>query len=243
MNAFSLKSKRLLITGASSGLGRAVAVAASEAGASLVITGRNTERLKETFKKLHGDDHVFLIADLTNESDINNLVTQLPLLNGVFFSVGVSAILPASFITREKLLSDMSVNFMAPVLLTTSLLKSKKLVNGKCSLLYMSTISTVYPFVGGGLYISARAAIEGYARVLALELAPKGIRVNCLRSGFVRTPMLDQTARISQEVVSKIESQQPLGIGDPDDVAQTAVFYFADASKWVSGTNLILGGG
>lgn len=85
MNAFSLKSKRLLITGASSGLGRAVAVAASEAGASLVITGRNTERLKETFKKLHGDDHVFLIADLTNESDINNLVTQLPLLNGVFF--------------------------------------------------------------------------------------------------------------------------------------------------------------
>jgi len=78
---------------------------------------------------------------------------------------------------------------------------------------------------------------------LALELAPKGIRVNCLRSGFVRTPMLDKTAQLSKEAVEKIEKQQPLGIGDPVDVALTAVFYFSGASKWITGTNLILGGG
>jgi NAD(P)-dependent dehydrogenase (short-subunit alcohol dehydrogenase family) len=243
MKAFSLETKCLLITGASSGLGRQVAITASQAGATLIITGRNSERLLETFNLLNGTGHISIPADLTKDEDINELVSQLPGVHGVFFSVGISTILPVSFISREKLSHDMSVNFMAPVLLTTALLRAKKLVNKDCSLLYMSTISTVYPFVGGGMYISARAAIEGYARVLALELAPKGIRVNCLRSGFVKTPMLDQTAKMSQEVVGKIEKQQPLGIGEPEDVANTAIFYFADASRWVSGTNLILGGG
>jgi NAD(P)-dependent dehydrogenase (short-subunit alcohol dehydrogenase family) len=243
MKAFSLETKHLLITGASSGLGRQVAITASRAGATLIITGRNTERLLETFDQLHGAGHVSISADLTKDEDVATLISQLPKIHGVFFSAGTSAILPASFINREKLSNEISVNFMAPVLLTSALLRSKKLVNNDCSLLYMSTISTVYPFVGGGMYISARAAVEGYARVLALELAPKGIRVNCLRSGFVKTPMLDQTARLSQEVVGKIEKQQPRGIGEPEDVANTAVFYFADASRWISGTNLILGGG
>ena len=94
------------------------------------------------------------------------------------------------------------------------------------------------------MYISAKAALEAYARVLALELAARGTRVNCIAPAFVRTPMLKETAEnFSQEAVDKIEARQLLGLGDPVDVANTIVFYLSDASKWVSATNLILGGG
>ena len=243
MNSFSLIGKTILVTGASSGLGRQVAISASSAGATLIITGRNPERLHATYLALEGEGHRQFLADLTDDGELSSLVDKLPKINGVFFSVGVSTVLPAGFITKEKLRGDYAVSFEAPVMLTTALLKAKKLTSDNCSLLYMSTISTVYPFVGGAMYISARAALEGYARVLAVELAPKGIRVNCLRAGFVRTPMLEQTAKLSQEAVLKIDKQQPLGIGEPEDVANTAIFYFSGASKWVTGTNLILGGG
>ncbi len=243
MNSFSLIGKTILVTGASSGLGRQLAVSASAAGATLIITGRDSARLNATFLALEGKGHRQVLADLTDDGELSSLVDNLPKLNGVFFSLGVSTVLPAGFITKEKLRQDFAVNFEAPVMLTTALLKAKKLTNKNCSLLYMSTISTVYPFVGGAMYVSARAALEGYTRVLAVELAPKGIRVNCLRAGFVRTPMLEQTARLSQEAVLKIDKQQPLGIGEPEDVANTAIYYFSEASKWVTGTNLILGGG
>ena len=94
------------------------------------------------------------------------------------------------------------------------------------------------------MYISAKAAIEMYARVLSLELASRRTRVNCVSPAFVGSPMLDGTAKnFSREAVDKIEQRQLLGLGDPVDVANTIVFYLADASKWVTGTNLILGGG
>ncbi|MBU1009743.1 MAG: SDR family oxidoreductase [Bacteroidetes bacterium] len=243
MNAFSLTGKTLLITGASSGLGRQTAISASEAGATLILTGRNEVRLRETLEKLSGEGHAMVVADLTVDAQLQSLVASFGMLNGVFFSTGVSTLVPTGFITADKLRIDLAINYEAPVLLTSALLRKKKLQQQDCSLLYMSTVSTVYPFVGGAMYIGARAALEGYARVLALELAPKGIRVNCLRSGFVRTPMLEKTAQLSKVAVEKIENQQPLGIGDPVDVARTAVFYFSGASKWITGTNLILGGG
>jgi NAD(P)-dependent dehydrogenase (short-subunit alcohol dehydrogenase family) len=244
MNAFDLTEKTILVTGASSGLGRQTAITASGYGAKVVITGRDTQRLDDTFRSLKGDGHIQLKADLTVQADIDQLVSSLPVLNGVVHSTGISDLSPARFITADTIAKTFRISFDASVLLTAGLLGKKKLAKGNCSVVFISSISTRYPFVGGAMYISAKAALEAYARVLALELAPKGIRVNCVAPAFVRTPMLDETAaNYSQEAVSLIEAKQLLGLGDPEDVANSIVYYLSDASKWVSATSLVLGGG
>ncbi len=244
MNAFDLTGKTVLVTGASSGLGRQTAITASEYGARVVITGRNATRLEETFLSLKGEGHQQILADLTIQADIDRLVTALPILDGVVHSTGISELSPARFITGEIIAKTFRISFDASILLTAGILGKKKLAKGSSSIVFISSISTRYPFVGGAMYISAKAALEAYARVLALELASRGTRVNCVAPAFVRTPMLDETAEnFSQEAVDKIEQRQLMGLGDPVDVANTIVFYLADASKWVSGTNLILGGG
>ncbi len=244
MNAFDLTGKRILVTGASSGLGRQCAITASHYGATLVITGRHQGRLVETFNELSGTGHQWLLADLTKDSEILRLVGDLQPVNGVVYSVGISDLSPARFITGADINKTFTVSFNTSVLLTSSLLTKKKLVQKACSLVFISTISTRYPFVGGAMYISAKAALEAYARVLALELASKGIRSNSICPAFVKTPMLDSTAEnYSQEAVRKIEERQPLGLGEPEDVANAVVFFLSDASRWITATNLILGGG
>lgn len=244
MNAFDLTEKTILVTGASSGLGRQCAISISEHGGKLIITGRKQDKLQQTFDRLQGEEHLMIPADLTKKQDIEELVEQLPGLNGVIYSTGISELSPARFITEESIEKTFRISFDASVLLTGKLLAKKKLIKGNCSLLFISSISTRYPFVGGAMYVSAKAALEGYARVLALELSPKRIRSNCIAPAFVKTPMLDGTAaNYSQEAVNKIEDQQILGLGEPEDVANTAVFYMSDASKWITATNLILGGG
>lgn len=244
MNTFDLNGKTILITGASSGLGRQTAITASQHGARVVITGRNPERLQETFASLSGSGHKQIPADLTIQADIDRLAAEAPMLEGLVHSTGISDLAPARFITKEMIRKTFSISFEASVLLTAAILAKKKLAKGNSSVLFISSISTRYPFVGGGMYISAKAALEAYAKVLAIELAPRGTRVNCVAPAFVRTPMLSETAEnFSQEAVDKIEERQLLGLGDPVDVANTIVFYLSDASKWITATNLILGGG
>ena len=244
MNAFDLKGKTVLITGASSGLGKQTAISASEYGAQVIITGRDVTRLDETFHLLKGAGHQQILADLTIQEDIDRLVSELPVLDGLVYSTGISDLSPARFITDEIISRTFRISFNACVLLTAGILAKKKLTKGNSSIVFISSISTKYPFVGGAMYISAKAALEAYARVLAFELASRGTRVNCVAPAFVRTPMLTNTAEnYSREAVDKIEQRQLLGLGDPVDVANTIVFYLSDASKWVSATNLILGGG
>ena len=244
MNAFDLKGKTVLVTGASSGLGKQTAITASEYGARVMITGRNAARLEETFKLLNGDGHMQFLADLTIQADIDRLVAGLPMLDGLVHSTGISDLAPARFITEATIARTFRISFDASVLLTAGILGKKKLAKGNSSIVFISSISTRYPFVGGAMYISAKAALEAYARVLALELAPRGTRVNCIAPAFVRSPMLEETAgNFSREAVDKIEERQLMGLGDPVDVANTIVFYLSDASKWISATNLILGGG
>jgi NAD(P)-dependent dehydrogenase (short-subunit alcohol dehydrogenase family) len=244
MSPFELHGKTILVTGASSGLGKQTAITVSQYGARVIITGRNSQRLEETFRSLHGEGHMKILADLTIQADIDRLVAELPLLNGVVYSTGISDLSPARFISRKVISETFGISFDASVLLTAGILGKKKLAKGSSSIVFISSLSTRYAFIGGAMYIAAKAALEAYARVLALELAPRGTRVNCVAPAFVRTPMLDETAvQSSQEVVEKIEQIQLLGFGDPVDVANTIVFFLSDASKWVSGTSLVLGGG
>lgn len=241
---FDLQGKTFLITGASSGLGRQICIRISEMNGTVILTARNRERLEETLSVMAGGEHRILTADLTKQEDISAMVKDLPKLNGVVFSTGVSIIKPAGFITEEDYSTMFNTNFQGSLMLSNALIRRKKIVKDQCSLVFISSISTQYPFVGGALYVSTKAAMEGYARILALELAPKGVRVNCVSPAFVKTQMLDQTASdFSNEIVQKIEGRQLLRLGEPDDVAYPVIFFLSDASKWISGTNLILGGG
>ncbi len=242
-DSFTLKGKTVFITGATSGIGKQAAIDMSAAGATLIITGRSEERLSETLAALHGEGHTQFVADLMDFDAFITLAEGLPLLNGVVHSAGVTGHLPAKFIGADDISLMMRINYMAPVLLTSALLRKKKIAPN-ASLIFMSSITTKYPYYGGALYGSSKAAIEAYSRVLSIELAAKGIRSNCISPSFVRTPMVDDAGKtISNEVLEKFEKMMPLGFGEPEDVSNAIVYLLSDASKWVTGSNMVLGGG
>ncbi|MBI9035333.1 MAG: SDR family oxidoreductase [Bacteroidales bacterium] len=243
MQAFSLKDKTIFITGASSGIGKQTAISASLHGALVIITGRNEQRLKETFDLLHGQGHQMIVADLTDESELDKMISELPLINGLVHSAGITNHTPVHFIKQKHIDQMFTINYQVPVLLSGKLIKKKKMA-AQGSIVFLSSIATKYPYFGGAMYGSSKSAIEAYSRVLALELAPKAIRSNCLSPSFVKGPMVEQAgATISKEVLDNFEKVMPLGFGEPADVANTIIFFLSEASKWITGTNLILGGG
>jgi predicted outer membrane repeat protein len=242
-SSFSLAGKSILITGATSGIGREVAIAISQLGGILIITGRDNKRLEETFSKLSGQNHMMFTADLTNKDEIVSLADNLPVIDGIVNSAGITAHLPSKFIAQDDITSIFRINYEAPVLLTARILKKKKLRNN-ASVIFLSSIATKYPYFGGALYSGTKAALEAYSRTLALELAPKGIRSNCISPSFVKTPMVEGAGEtISAEVLEKFEKMMPLGFGETSDVANAIIYLLSDASKWVTGSNMVMGGG
>jgi NAD(P)-dependent dehydrogenase (short-subunit alcohol dehydrogenase family) len=250
MDEFSLSGKTILITGASSGIGRQTAILASRCGANLIITGRDETRLNETYGQLSetsGDSpstsHVSIPANLTSETELNALIETLPVLDGIVHCAGIVAPLPARFITQADIDQMFSINYHVPVNLTSKIIRKKKLARG-ASLVFMSTIATKNPYFGGALYSGSKAALEAYSKTLALEMVGKGIRSNCLMAGLVDTPMIENPSEknMQEEALVRYLSRYPLGIGKPADVAGTIIFFLSDASKWISGTSLILGG-
>lgn len=241
-NIFDLCGKTILVTGASSGIGRQTAISISACGGTLVITGRNEQRLMQTFDLLEGKNHMLIVADLTNDHELEKLAADIPDLNGLVHCAGITAPVPVKFIKERHIAEMMQSNFNIPVLLTGRLLQKKK-IRDNASIVFLSTIATKFPYYGGALYIASKSALSGYSMVLALELAPKGIRSNCLLPGFVKTPMYDATLKTaSAEAMKKFEMLHPLGIGNPEDVAGPVCFLLSDAARWITGVNLPLGG-
>jgi len=243
MSDFSLNGKKILVTGASSGIGKQTAIMASQYGAELFITGRDPQRLGEPFQLLAPGNHRMMTADLTDEAQMDRLIKELPALNGIVHCAGIVGPLPVKFILREHIDKMFSINYLVPVSLTGKLLRAKK-VTDHASILFMSTIATRNPYYGGALYSGSKAALEAYAKTLALEQGPKGIRANYLMAGLVDTPMIVNPSEenMKEEALDRYLKRYPMGIGDPKDVASTILFFLSDASKWISGTSLILGG-
>jgi NAD(P)-dependent dehydrogenase (short-subunit alcohol dehydrogenase family) len=240
---FHLDSKTILITGASSGIGRQVAISCSAMGAKVVITGRDEKRLNETYSLLKGAGHLKFICDLLDERQRNDLVAALPAINGVVHSAGVVMPVPIKFIAEKHLRYVMGVNFESAVMLVSGLLKNKKL-NDNSSLVFFSSISVNYPYAGGAVYTASKGAIEAYSKNLALEIIPKKMRSNVIVPAMVKTPLYEETKNQSMyRSPDEYESKYPLGLGLPEDVANAAVYLLSDASRWVTGINLILDGG
>lgn len=242
-NPFSLDGKTILVTGASSGIGQETAIQCSKMGAKVVITARNEERLKETFDSLEGDEHMLFLAELTNQSQVESLVSQLPILHGVVLCAGKGMTLPFPFCTREKYDDIFNVNFFAPIELLRLLVKKKKLAQDS-SVVFVSSIGGVESFsLGNGVYGASKAALNSTMRFCARELATKKIRVNCVNPGMVNTKLI-QGGIISDEQHKLDMEKYPLKrYGEPEDIAYGIIYLLSNASSWVTGHSLIIDGG
>lgn len=242
-NPFSLEGKTILVTGASSGIGRATAIACSQMGAVVVVTGRNESRLQETLDALEGSGHQMIVADIANDDQIDYLVDQIPAINGLVNNAGITETCPTQFIKRDKLNRVMEVNTIAPILLTQRILKKKKLGKGG-SIVFTCSISGTCVCVGGNvLYSASKGAIHGFMKNAALDLAHKGIRVNDVCPGMIDTHILD-AGTISEEQL-EIEAQRyPMKrFGKPEEVAYGIIYLLSDASSFVTGSSIVIDGG
>jgi len=241
-NPFSLQDKLILITGASSGIGRAVAIECSKSGASIIATGRNPERLNLTIADLEqASFHLGVQADLTVSEDISRLVSEVPVLDGAVFCAGVNDKTLVKMIDQDKIEKMFQTNVFSQMLLIKELIKKKKLHAG-ASLVMISSIASSYSTISNSLYAASKGAIESFVRVLALELAPRKIRVNAIRPGMVETPILESYAL--SEGLEEFKKQFPLGrFGRPEEIAFGIVYLLSDASQWITGSFLTIDGG
>lgn len=241
-NPFSLSGKQILVTGASSGIGRGIALACAKMGATVILTGRNAERLNGTLSLMPAGDHKAISADLTKAEDIDHLVDALPKLDGFVQCAGVGSRVACKDVTQDTIDHTMNANFEAPVLLQSAILRKKK-INKAASIVYVASIAAWSPSMGNGIYSASKGAIISYAQCLAQELAPRLIRVNCICPAMVWTDLVLQEG-VTREDLQEDEKRYPLKrYGTPEDIANLAIYLLSDASAWMTGSNIEITGG
>jgi NAD(P)-dependent dehydrogenase (short-subunit alcohol dehydrogenase family) len=241
-NPFSLASKTVLVTGASSGIGQETAIVCAKLGAKVVITGRNEERLSETFNALEGDGHQMIVADLNKDEDIDFLVRECPILDGMVNNAGISKSKPIQFVKRSDLEEIFATNVFGLTLLVKGMLKSKK-INKNGSIVFTSSLSSRMTAAGLSVYAATKAAVCGLMRTCAIELGSKGIRSNAVLPGMVETKLIHR-GTYSEEDRQSDRNNYPLGrYGKSEDIAFGIAYLLSDASKWITGTELVIDGG
>lgn len=242
-NPYSLLEKRILVTGASSGIGRATAIECTKLGAKVIITGRDEERLKETFNELNGDGHLMIISDLSEDSGIQDLVKHVPLINGIVHAAGISERILFQYIKRNKLMNLFNVNFFAPVLLSQFLLKGKLLARGG-SIVFLSSIDgPLTAHVSNSMYSATKGAVSAIMKNMAVELAAKSIRVNAVLPGMTETPLIHGDL-ITQEQLNEDMKLYPLKrYAEPREIALAVIYLLSDASSFTTGASLVVDGG
>jgi len=242
---FDLTGKKILVTGASSGIGKSIAEELSFKGAKLILSGRNRERLLETHQTLNNkEEHQIFAGDLNNDETLNDLIDSLPILDGVVLAAGIVKTLPIKFLSRAEINNILVSNFESPVILCQKLLKIKKVAKG-ASIIFISSIAgNLVADKGNGAYAASKGALNAICKVMALELAPQKIRVNCISPGMVFTPMTqNELQAVSFEQLEQNQLLYPLGYGNPVDVANAAIYLLAQSGQWVTGTSLVIDGG
>lgn len=242
-NPFSLEGKTILVTGASSGIGRSIAIECSRMGATVVLTARNEARLQETLSSLDGSGHQYICADLIDEASIQSMVEQLPVLNGVVHNAGMADRMPCKMVKAERMHQLMAANIEGPVLLQKHLLKKKRIAQGG-AIVFIASRAPFAPAVGNAIYAASKGAMLGYAKCLGLELAPQRIRVNCICPAMVWTDLVAKDAEQTDGNYEELQKKYPLQrFGKPEDVAYLAIYLLSDASSWMTGSQLDITGG
>ena len=238
--AGKFQDQQLLVVGATGGLGSAIARSLKSDGADLILSGRNQEKLSACAQELGA---VSLSVDLSSSVGRVQLAKAVGELDGVVFAAGLAPVAPVRYLKDEDLAACLNVNTMAPLLLVRDLLKKKKLKVGS-SIVWVSSVASSRGAAGYAAYAASKAALEAAARCLALELGPKGMRVNCIAPGMIETEMADAAAeRISSDALEAHLKAYPLGAGRPADVAAAASFLLSSESRWITGTSLPVDGG
>lgn len=243
MNPFSIEGKTILITGAASGIGRATALMCSELGAKTVLLDLNEEGLKQTVAQMKEGSTEYYALSLTDYDKVVEVIGKFPKLDGVASNAGIVTSLLAKFSDIKEAERIFNVNTLSHIHLVQQLVAQKKLNKG-ASIVFTSSMSGVFcGLPGGSLYGASKAALVGYSKALAIELAPRGIRVNTIHPGMIVTPLTKGTA-LSQDVLDEDAKNYPLGrYGKPEEVAAAYVYLLSDATVWMTGSQLLLDGG
>lgn len=237
---FSLEGKTILVTGASSGIGKATAIECSKMGANVFLSARNKERLEQTLSEMAPGNHRIITADMTHLEDIQKLAEEVSVLDGIALIAGINDKMIIKKIDDEYVSKMLSTNLSGPAMLVKSLLKGKKIAK-QASIVFMSSVSAFYPSVSNAMYAASKAAVNQFAKVLALEVLPLKARVNCIQPAFVETEMIH---KYSEETLSEIRNNYPLGrFARPEEIAYAVIYYMSDASQMITGTSLVIDGG
>lgn len=246
INPFSLEGKTIMVTGSSSGIGRGIAIECSKIGAKVILNGRNIDRLKETFEMMDGEGHQVIAADISKQEDIERLVAEVPVLDGCVLCAGIPQVCPVKHFKRNDVEDILNVNTVAPMMITSGLLKKKKIRKGS-SVVFISSISGVFVGTAGDTsYCASKGAVNGFTKGAAVELAGQGIRVNSINPGLVPTSILELANEKSGDnhLIDMMIDKYPLKrLGKPEDIGAGAVYLLSDASSWVTGQNLVIDGG
>ncbi|WP_045737109.1 SDR family oxidoreductase [Xanthomonas sp. MUS 060] len=235
---YGVHGKTVLVTGASKGIGEAVARACANAGARLLIAGRDTARLQAVLDALPGEDHRLFAGDLSDAATVQRLAAESGPLDGVVHSAGIRGLSPMKLVSESFLTEVTTINYIAPTMLTRHLLARQSLRPGG-SIVFLSSIAALTGTVGVGPYAGSKAALIGMLRPLALELARRKIRANALCPGLVETSLISEDKAWFEES----RKRYPLGIGEPDDVALACLYFLSDASSKVTGQAFSMDGG
>jgi len=234
----NFNGKHILVIGATSGIGKSIVGMLMGYGAKLTLTTRDLSKIPKEWNGLE-----IIQLDVNDEKSMHELVGSILAVDGVVYTPGIVKLFPTSYINQKQLDLVRKPLFDGAVLLLSKLLKAKRIANG-ASIVFVSSISSGFPYKGGAIYTSSKAALEAYSKVLALELAVKRIRSNCVKAGLVLTKILEETKdNLPEDVYKKHTDKYPLGIGSAEDVANAILFLLSEKSKWITGTEIILDGG
>lgn len=243
-NPYSLKEKTILVAGASSGIGRELAIESSKFGATVHIVGRNKDKLSETLSLMDEGEHELHVCDITNDDELDILVDKLPVLDGFANCVGVAKVMLMKFLNKKALNEIIDTNAIAPISLMQKLVRKKKF-SKKSSVVFTSSLSGVYTVhYGDALNATSKGAINAFAKSAALDLAAQGIRVNCVNPGVVATEAAFAGTSLTREEMEAKQQYFPLKrFGQPKDIALAIIYLLSDASTWITGVNMPIDGG
>jgi len=248
LQRFGLRDKTIIVTGASSGLGRAAAIACANAEARVALIARNQEKLDETMSMMDGEDHASFSCDITDDSKLKNLFadihSRLGEISGFVHSAGMELTLPIKVTPTAAYREILDVNTIAALELSRYILQKKHRAQ-KVSIVYLASTMGVVGAPALTAYSMSKGALIAAARSAAVEYAGKGVRINCVSPGHIEgTQMADEMfEKLSEASKEQLISKHPMGLGRPDDVANACIYLLSDASRWVTGTNLIVDGG
>lgn len=243
INPFSIEGKTILVTGAASGMGKATALTCSQMGAKVIAADFNADGLANMMSELEGEGHQSYAINLADESTWEELLGGDFVLDGIASCAGIANMNPFSFVSKQEFDKVFGVNFFGPVLLVKTLLKKKK-INKEASIVFVSSVDgPKVVHAGNSVYSASKNALVGMSRNMAIDLAPKKIRVNCVLPGTTDTPLI-RTANVTEEQLAENTKAFPLKrFGTPQDMANAIVYLLSEASSFVTGTELVVDGG